>query len=166
MATASRRTARRDSYNTPSDNIRYFDGNAARSLDFPARELPDEQYRPRKVSVRTRRNREKAYNMTLGYAFFLVASICFMTFICTQYLTMQSEVTRRAKTITRLEAQLNDMKLANDEEYARIMGAVDLEQIKHVAMDELGMTYPIQSQIVSFTDVDSDYVRQYGDIPE
>lgn len=137
--------------------------STARKLE-PAYE-PQRKSRIR-VSPHIRANRERAGRMSVGYAVFLIASIVFMAFMCTQYLGMQSEITNRTKEITKLECQLNDLKLANDEEYARIMGAVDLEEIKQIAMDDLKMTYPTESQIMAFTDNDSDYVRQYGDIPQ
>ena len=87
-------------------------------------------------------------------------------FICVKYLGLQSDITSRQRHISTMESDLNDKKLANDEEYARIMGAVDLEKIKAIAMNELGMSYPSKDQIVSFQDGDSDYVRQYADIPK
>lgn len=113
-----------------------------------------------------RRNREKASLMTAGYVFFLSLSLLAVVALCGFYIMIQSDVTAKAKEVNYLEAQLTDLTLSNDEEYARIMGAVDLEKIKQIAMDELGMSYPDESQVVNFIDTDSDYVRQYGSIPQ
>ena len=57
------------------------------------------------------------------------------------------------------------MKLSNDEEYSRIESSVNLEQIKQIAINELGMTYAGEGQIVEYSSEGSDYVRQVADIP-
>jgi len=163
MATNKRN--RRNTSSKKNNNVIYIRDNIARDLDALPYDYV-EYDRPKKISAQVRRNREKASYMTLSYTFFLVAAIGVMLYLCASYLTLQSDITARSRQITRLERQLNDMKLANDEEYARIMGAVDLEKIKQTAMVDLGMTYPSETQIVSFADEDSDYVRQYGDIPK
>ena len=45
----------------------------------------------------------------------------------------------------------------------RIESAIDLEEIKRVAIAELGMTYPKEGQIVTYGSVDYDYVRKVSD---
>lgn len=158
-----RRTGRKKrTYST--GNVTYIGDNLARQYNAAPEVMP--QARPKKqLSVRTRQNREKLNYMSLGYTLFLTAAIAVVALLCSRYLALQSDITQRSRQITRLESRLNDMKLANDEEYARIMGAVDLESIKKTAMDELGMSYPEHGQIKAYSDVDGDYVRQYRDIP-
>ena len=58
------------------------------------------------------------------------------------------------------------MKLANDETYTKIMSSVDLEEIKRIAVSELGMKYAKEGQVVQYTGEGNDYVRQYSDIPQ
>ncbi len=52
------------------------------------------------------------------------------------------------------------MTLANDDEYSKIVNAVDYDYIRQVAIEELGMVYASEDQIVSYTRENSDYVRQ------
>jgi len=157
--------AYRENYERDS-KITYIGGSAAPSLE-PAPYEPERRApKPRKVSVQVRRNREKARYMSFGYAVFLIAAIGTLWLFCYRYLTLRAEITATQHNITEKESELNDLRLANDEEYGRIMGAVDLEEIKKIAMEELGMTYPNENQIVAFVDEDSDYVRQYQDIPQ
>ena len=52
------------------------------------------------------------------------------------------------------------MKLANDEEYSRITSSIDLEEIKRIAIGELGMTYAKEGQIITYDSVENDYMRQ------
>ena len=42
---------------------------------------------------------------------------------------------------------------------------MDLDQVKNVAMNELGMVYASESQIRIYDSTESDYVKQYQDIP-
>lgn len=141
----------------------YVEGNTVRKIQEMTERIPRQS--PKRLSNAARKNREKAAHMSLPYVSFLVLAIVFMGFISIQYLQLQSDITGRQKNISRMESTYNDLKLANDEEYARIMGSVDLEEIKQIAMNELGMTYPTGSQIIGFSSEGSDYVRQYGDIP-
>ena len=46
----------------------------------------------------------------------------------------------------------------------RIDSSINLEEIRRIAITELGMTYAGQGQIVEIPDDGSDYVRQYADI--
>ena len=78
---------------------------------------------------------------------------------------MQADITTQVETIARLESELNSLRLANDEELTRINSSVDLEEIKRIAIGELGMVYATEGQIVNYTNEGSDYVRQLGDIP-
>lgn len=68
--------------------------------------------------------------------------------------------------ISRLESELNELKLSNDEEYSRITSSVDLEEIRRIAIGELGMRYAKEGQIIGYSTEGSDYVRQFSDIPD
>ena len=57
------------------------------------------------------------------------------------------------------------MKLANDTKYDETMASVDLEKIKDIAINELGMVYAQEGQIINYNSQDGDYVRQYEDVP-
>ena len=58
-----------------------------------------------------------------------------------------------------------DLKAENDEAYKRLSTSVDLESVKKTALEELGMSYVKESQIVYYSVGDDDYMNQYGDIP-
>ena len=147
-----------------SNNRIYVDGNTVRKVRPKPLRVSDGK--PKKLSHTTRKNRDRAAYMNLGYVMFLAVAVIAMGFICIQYLKLQADITGRVKNISKLDSTLNDLKLANDEEYARIMGSVDLEEIKRIAMEELGMKYASESQIIKFSGEGSDYVRQYKDIPK
>ena len=144
-------------------NNAYVHGNTVRKLDERVY-VPE---RPRRqISNTTRKNREKAGHMNLGYVLFLSGAIMAAGFILTIYIGLQSDITNSIKNISRLESQLNTLKLDNDEEYSRITNNIDLEEVKRVAIQELGMKYAEEGQIVTVTGGGSDYMRQVADIPQ
>lgn len=108
-----------------------------------------------------KRNNEKKSVMNAGYVLFLTAMMCVTGFFCVRYLEITSSITNDLKKIASLEAQYNSLKAENDDYENRINGAVDLEAIKKTAMNDLGMKYADQSQIVFYESDDTDYVRQY-----
>lgn len=104
--------------------------------------------------------------MSFGYVLFLSAALVAAGMILTGYIGLQSDITNSIKNISRLESRLNTMKLDNDEEYSRITSSVDLEEVKRIAIQELGMRYAQEGQIITFSGKGSDYMRQVADIPK
>lgn len=128
--------------------------------------LPDVKETPtRKVGHAVRRNREKALHMNVGYVLFLVGAMLISAFVLTGYLTLQADITSSIKHISRMESSLNELRLENDENYSRISSSINLEEVKRIAIQELGMRYAEEGQIVAFDGEGSDYVRQTGEIP-
>ncbi len=87
-------------------------------------------------------------------------------FVLVNYVGLQADITNNVEYISKLEKELNDLKLANDEEYTRITSSVDLEEIRRIAIQELGMQYAEEGQIISFASESNDYVKQLADIPK
>ena len=100
-----------------------------------------------------------------GYILFLTAAMVVTALVLIFYIRLQSEITGNVKTISRLESELNTLKLSNDEAYSRATGNVDLEKVKQIAIGELGMTYATEGQIVTYSGEGSDYVKQVAEIP-
>ena len=142
---------------------RYIQGSAVRKLDV-TREI--EQSPKKKLSNTARKNREKAEHMSAGYVLFLSFALIATGCILVGYIKLQSDITNSIKNISRLETQLNDFRLANDEEYNRITSRVDLEEVRRIAIQELGMQYAKEGQIVTFESENNDYVKQIAAIPE
>ena len=143
--------------------LNYIEGNTVRKMDV-RRAIEDEPRR--QLSAETRKNREKAYQMNLGYVAFLVFAMIIAGYVLIGYIKVQAEMTTQVESIASLESQLNSLRLTNDEELTRINSSIDLEEIKRIAIGELGMVYPTEGQIVQYTNEGSDYVRQMEDIPK
>lgn len=159
---ATKRQGRQTSYRRDI----YVDGNTVRKTQ--PQYAPDRDIRksPKKLSNTARKNRDKAANMSPGYILFLTFAMVVTGYFCIQYLQLQSDITSRVKNIAVLESRYNELKTENDETESRIKGSVGIETIKKQAMDELGMQYAKQDQIVTYNSEEGDYVRQYLDIDE
>lgn len=141
----------------------YIEGNTARRLEV--RRAIEEEPR-RQLSAETRKNREKAYHMNMGYVAFLFLAMLIAGYVLIGYIQVQADMTSQIETIASLESHLNDLRLTNDEELTRINSSINLEEIKRIAIGELGMVYATEGQIVTYTNEGSDYVRQMEDIPQ
>lgn len=155
---ARRRYTNTRGYGDRTRKIAYLEGSAARELSVGT----DVQEAPRRkrLSNTTRKNREKATHMNLGYVLFLSAAMAFMVMTLYGYLNLQADIKTCVESISEMESRYNNLKLANDEEYNRINSSIDLEQIKAVAIGELGMVYAREGQIILVEDAETDYVRQ------
>lgn len=135
----------------------YVYGNTARKLDAQRQMEPQTG---RQVQPAVRKNREKAHHMSAGYVVFLAAAMCTAALILVNYIQLQAELTNLTRSIAAKESELNNLKVANDEEYSRIISSIDLEEIKRIAIGELGMTYAQEGQIIFYESEDNDFMRQ------
>ena len=155
--------SRTDYGRTDYGRTEYVQGSAVRKPDVQ-RQM---QEPPRKkLSNSTRKNRDKAFYMNLPYVAFLATALLIMGVVLVGYIRVQAEITSTVKNISKLESTLNDLKLENDEAYSRITSSVDLEEIRKIAIGELGMHYAEEGQVINYSIDGSDYVRQFADIPE
>ena len=42
---------------------------------------------------------------------------------------------------------------------------MNMEDVKNIAVNDLGMTYADEGQIIIYSNQDGDYIRQYTEIP-
>ena len=137
-------------------NTPYIYDNTARDLQV-RRQMEEPR---RQLSHETRKNREKARHMSIGYVTFLMVALVACAFFLVNYIQMQSQLTTKITEVSRMESELNALKLSNDEEYSRITSSVNLEEIKKIAIGELGMTYAAEGQVISYAGISNDYMRQ------
>lgn len=139
----------------------YMNGNTARQT----RTAPGPERRQVRVVEPTGRKQGKNQKMSLGYVLFMSVALAFMGVMLVFYIGLQSEVKSTVKTISQKESELNNLRNSNDEMESRVKSDVDLEEIKEIAMGQLGMIYAKEGQIEIFLSEDSDYVRQLQEIP-
>ena len=139
------------------DETAYVYGNTARAL----RPIDDEVKSPKKISNKSRKNIDRDTRMNPGFMAFLTLAMVITGVICVQYIKLQSEVTSYVDKIASMEIELDSIRAENDDYESRIKGAIGLENIKKRAMDDLGMSYASDDQIVIYESDGTDYVRQF-----
>lgn len=151
----------------------YVDGNTVRELHPQPERRPkpnkEELEKIRKKKQRknaARRNRERAMSMNRGYVAFLSVCVVLSAITAFSVIQLQSNITQRMKRIAVLESQLTEKKALNDARYNEIITSVDLDYIKNVAINELGMSYATEEQVIYYTVENSNFMDQYSDIPE
>ena len=138
---------------------RYVYGNTVRKVNEPVR-------RQTPHHVQEPSHRKKRHHMSLGYLLFLTIAVVLMGLTLTWYISLQSQITGSVKNIAALQSQLNTLKQENDEAYNRANGNLDLDEVKRIAIQEYGMTYATEGQIITYSDGGgNDYVRQIAPIP-
>ena len=150
------------------------DGNTVRRMEAMPdyrRQQRERQDKEERENLRRRRraaarNREKELRMSKSYVVFLTMAVTVFGVFCGTYIKLQSDVTARMKAIARLESQITDLKADNDEAYKRINTTIDLDGIRNTAINELGMFYATEDQIVYYSVDRNDYMNQYTEIPQ
>ena len=142
----------------------YVYGNTVRREVQPISPAPAKK--PKEISQRVQKNRNKALHMNRGYVIFLAVAAVVALFACVQYLQLQSEITNRSKHITSMQQELADAREANTTKYNAVVNSMNLEEIREKAMAELGMVYAAADQIVEYKRPTSNLVTQYAEIPE
>ena len=123
---------------------RYVYGNTARKVEIQ-RQLQEPLKKP--VQNEVRKNREKAHHMSMGYVLFLATALVVAGLILVNYVQLQAELTNLTKINASKVSELSSLRLANDEAYNRVLNSIDLEEVKRIAIGELGMVYAQEGQI-------------------
>lgn len=154
----------------------YVYGNTARAVQpapsvtqqrqKKAAELERQAEQYRRMNHRVRRNQEKALQMDLPYVLMLTIAAACALFICVSYLHMQATISARITHIEQLEQEVENLRSENDALQTRINTEIDLDHVYQVATEELGMVYANRDQVILYDKTESEYVRQYEDIPE
>ncbi len=158
MSYGNGRQAYRQNRNTQTRGM-YVHGSAAPKFDIP-RQLEE----PRRVlSNETRQNRERIKHMSFGYIAFLIVAFMVAGVVLIGYIRLQADITALSGEITRQEKLINNRAIELEEAWSRLAVVDNLEEIKRFALQDLGMTYPKEGQIISYEAEGNDYVRKVSD---
>lgn len=159
---------RRQAYNRSASDMRqmYVYGSAVPKPAYEPRRRTERPEQPKKVSRQVKQNRKQAMGMSKAYVVFLAVAAVLMLMVCVNYVQLRSELISRSKNITALQEELVALNEENTTKYNAIMDSVNLEQVREKAMNELGMVYANESQVVEYDNPTGDYIKQYEQIPE
>ena len=146
-------------------SISYIGGAEAPKLE-PERQPSKARPKRRKQTGLRKRHQERAMALDLPYVILLSAACICTLYICVSYLQLQSDLIARMHNIEQLEARFEKLKTENDALETSINTSIDLNKIYEIATKELGMVYAKKDQVLLYDKTESEYVRQYEDIPE
>ena len=148
-------------------NTEYMYGSEApqRREDVPVR-VPRRKNGNVAQDRRIEENRARATRVGGVFTLLIAAAIGVMLFTCTNYVSLINTKSTNAGKISTLQAQLEELKIENDQKELSIDTSIDYEYIYNVAVEELGMVYASEDQIINYKSGESEYVMQFKDIPE
>lgn len=160
--------------NRSTVNNYFVDGNAAKQLapNGYAYNYPDPIRKEEKVDKKARegsskrRSTKELSSVNKASCMILIMAISLTLFTCIQYIKTQAEVSVLNRNITQMEKELNNINEENKIQSNKLIAALDLDEIFQTATQELGMIRPSDNQIVYFDSNISDFVKQYGEIPQ
>ncbi|MGN0334066.1 MAG: hypothetical protein ACI4DV_00195 [Lachnospiraceae bacterium] len=138
------------------------DGTSVRKL----RVVPQQSPERRPSAVPGRHHKKERATLSIPYCLFL-GVFCVMTLMMgAQFLQLQALSTSNQKKIASLESQLTEMKKENNDELNRIESSINLDEIRDIAVNELGMVYAAEDNVVVYKNKRQDYVSQYTEVPQ
>ena len=155
----------------------YVDGNTVRVVQ--SQTAPQRQHgavsAPKRTRERAQQPRRRvryqeavqtaSISITLGSTVLLLAAVVAALFIGYNYLCLKSSLDVHMDTIKALETRLDNLRTENDALERSIDTSVDLNYVYSVAVNELGMVRVGQGNIIQYDKTESEYVRQYEDLP-
>lgn len=138
-------------------------GNVARTLQ-PVPNRPEKVNGP--VEVPRRKRKPERNTLSIPYCIFLAAACVLTLSLGAYYLEQQALSTSSQKKIASLESELAELKKVNADDLNRIETSVNLEEIRDIAINELGMVYATQENVVLYKNTSQNYVSQYEDVPQ
>lgn len=151
----------------------YINGNTVRELESQpirrerrSRQEIEEARRKKSRRNAARRNRERALSMGKKNVCFLTICVLLSAFAAISLIKIESSISTRMRDVANLESQIANLRADNDAKNKELNTSVDLEQIKDIAMNQLGMTYASEDQVIYYQVDNNNYMDQYQDIPD
>ena len=156
-------------YYVQGNTIREMEPQPARrerQRDVPERRDLEKIRRQKRRREAVRRNQTKALAIGKAQMFFMMLCTFAFAAMAVLYIGVQAKITTSMKEISSLESMVLELKSLNDETYITLSTSLDLDYIRDVAVNELGMHYADEDQIVYYSVEKSSFMDQYLDIPD
>ena len=146
----------------------YVDGNTVRKIE-PAYERPVRKTarpQPQKKEIVVGYEKREAV-LGLRYTLFLIVSLALILGFCVIYMNANIQLSRVKRDVMREQTRLSEIQEENAALSAEAADfSINLEEIYEIATGELGMVYAGEDQIIYYDSSNSDYIRQFGEIPD
>ncbi|MDO4438666.1 MAG: cell division protein FtsL [Eubacteriales bacterium] len=108
---------------------------------------------------------EKSLSMDLPFLLILILAVLSTLVICYNYLNLNASINAHMDNIKSMETRLEKLRTENDALEQSIDNSVDLNYVYQVAVNELGMVHAGSDNVILYDKTESEYVRQYENIP-
>lgn len=143
----------------------YEDGNTVRKVDkaLPTRETYREEIKQaRERHIRERKREHKSVlRLNRLYTVYFALGLFVTGAFFVSYVHLQNSITTSMTNIARLEQNIANLKEENSATKSRISTATNLTHVKQVAMNDLGMVYATNDQIVYYEVEDEDFMDSF-----
>lgn len=151
----------------------YVEGNAVRRLSAVPdvrKEISTEEDKRRRQEKnrqlkRRQREVERERKLGRGYLVFVTAAVCLASVVVGYTITIQTNISSSMANVAVLKDQIETLRTDNELAEKKLESQLDLESIRDIAINQLGMVYPSREQIVRYDVKNNDYMNQYEDIP-
>jgi cell division protein FtsL len=147
------------------DRTSYVDGNTVRKLNTQP-DRREEQYEIPSPRRQDNRQTMALPGINIPSLMILTVAIVATLVLCVNYIRVQSDINRIEKEIATTQEKLITLTKSNDAAYEEIKATDNLDYVYRVAVEEYGMIYPGDDNLIKYQGSDDDYVRQYEDIPK
>ncbi len=148
---------------TSGRNAGYLDGNAVRKIAAVPERREERRIGTQEVPA-TREKRERAPRMSAKYLALLGICSVAMFGTCTKYLKLKDQVTDKTAAISTIAMKTESVKAQNDAIDYSINGYKDTANIAEQAKS-IGMIQAGKDQTRFYQSSESEYMKQYKDIP-
>ncbi len=118
------------------------------------------------VEVPRRSRKPERSTLSIPYCIFLAVACVLTLSLGAYYLEQQALATSSQKKIASLESELAELKKVNADDLNRIETSINLEEIREIAINELGMVYATKENVILYKNTNQNYVSQYGEVPQ
>ena len=80
------------------------------------------------------------------------------------YVSLSSWVTQTDLATISLATEISELRTKNDQRLKEVKASINLDEIKYIAITELGMLYASEDQVITYTNRSDDYVRQIAPV--
>ena len=143
------------------------EGTAARKLQtVPDYEREQEQISRPRVTELPRRAPKLSHGIDFISMTLLVAAMAITLYLCYNYLQVQGNIVQLKRDVAVLDQELNTLLNENDALEEGLNGQIDWDIVYLTAVNEFGMVYPNNNEVVTYESTRNGHVIQYKDIQE
>ena len=139
-------------------------GSVVRKVRVEVPQRPEKVDGPKEVPAK--KYKTPGDKLSRGFTIFVVAASLVFLFACSMVLEQRALNIKNQKTIASLENDLTELKKENADTLNRIESSINLEEIREIAINELGMVYATEENVVLYKNTSQNYVSQYEQVPE